>query len=101
MNNVIDEIRALLTPERLLRDPQATGAGVAVAVIDSGMERAVLEAKHPDSPRIDGGTFLAQRPAPLPYEGKQSTPHGTTVADITLTMAARVHLYSADIFGPS
>src|SRR5437773_2396069 len=100
MNNVIDEIRALLTAERLLHDPQATGAGVAVAVIDSGVERPVLEAKHPGSPRIEGGIFLADRAAPLPYEGKQSTPHGTTVADIIMTLAPRVQLFSADVFGP-
>jgi hypothetical protein len=36
----------------------------------------------------------------LPYDGRQSTPHGTTVADIILTLAPRVHLHSADIVGP-
>ena len=30
---------------------------------------------------IDGGVFTADRPQPLPYDGHQSTPHGTTVAD--------------------
>jgi hypothetical protein len=44
--------------------------------------------------------FTAEQPEPLPYEGKQSTPHGTTVADVILTMAPRVRLYSADVFGP-
>src|SRR5439155_11525827 len=39
-------------------------------------------------------------PEPLPYDGHQSTPHGTTVADILLTLAPRVRLYSADIFWP-
>src|SRR5262249_36251066 len=28
------------------------------------------------------------------------TPHGTTVADIILSLAPRVRLYSADVFGP-
>jgi hypothetical protein len=77
---------------------------VSVCVIDSGVERAVLEAKfrgrgtelHP----IEGGVFTVGRPEPLPYQGRQSTPHGTTVADIILTLAPRVRLYSADVFGP-
>jgi subtilisin len=104
MSDVFDELFALLTPQRLLRDPRATGEGVAVCVIDSGVERAVLEEKfrragqqiHP----IEGGIFTTARPEPLPYLGHQSTPHGTTVADILLTVAPRVRLYSADVFGP-
>ena len=102
---VFDEIFARLTPDRLLRDPRATGEGVAVAVIDSGVERAVLEDKfraagtaiHP----IDGALFRADAPGPLPYTGHQSSPHGTTVADVILTVAPRVKLYSADVFGPA
>jgi hypothetical protein len=102
--DVFEELLALLTPERLLRDPRATGEGVSVAVIDSGVERGLLEdrfrrrgqAIHP----IEGGLFTAQRPEPLPYDGHQSTPHGTTVADIILTLAPRVRLFSADVFGP-
>ena len=104
MSDVFDEVFALLTPERLLRDPRATGEGVSVCVIDSGVERAVLEEKfhrqgqelHP----IQGGVFTADRPEPLPYAGRQSAPHGTTVADILLTVAPRVRLWSADVFGP-
>src|SRR5262249_11122418 len=104
MADVFDDIFALLTPERLLRDPRATGEGVRVALLDSGVERALLEEKfrargqeiHP----IEGGLFTADRPDPLPYDGRQSTPHGTTVADILLTVAPRVRLYSADVFGP-
>ncbi|HWY87946.1 MAG TPA: S8 family serine peptidase, partial [Gemmataceae bacterium] len=46
------------------------------------------------------GIFTAEDAEPLPYEGRQSTPHGTTVADILLTIAPRIRLYSADIFGP-
>ncbi len=104
MSDVFDEIFALLTPQRLLHDPRATGEGVSVCIIDSGVEQAVLEDRvrqrgqvlHP----ITGGIFTADRPEPLPYDGHQSTPHGTTVADIILTLAPRVRLYSADVFGP-
>jgi hypothetical protein len=101
--DIFEELFALLTPERLLRDPRATGEGVAVCLLDSGVERAVLEAKyrergveiHP----IEGGVFTADRPEPLAYDGHQSSPHGTTVADIILTLAPRARLVSADIFG--
>jgi hypothetical protein len=104
MSDVFDELFSLVTPERLLNDPRASGEGVSVCVIDSGVERALLEEKHRrlghDLYPIEGGLFTAARPEPLPYEGKQSTPHGTTVADIILTIAPRVRLYSADVFGP-
>jgi subtilisin len=102
--DVFDEVFSLLTPERLLRDPRATGAGVAVAVIDSGVERSVLEERARAAGRtlrpIEGAVFRADRPEPLPYDGHQSAPHGTTVADIILTVAPDVTLYSADVFGP-
>ena len=101
--SVFDDIFALLTPDRLLRDPRADGEGVRVAVIDSGVERTLLEEKyrrlgqeiHP----IEGGLFRPEGD-PLPYDGKQSSPHGTTVADIILSLAPRVRLFSADVFGP-
>jgi subtilisin family serine protease len=101
--DVFDEVFALLTPDRLLRDPRANGEGVKVAVIDSGIDRAILEEKFQRLGRriepIEGGVFTAGLPQPLPYQGRQSTPHGTTVADIILTLAPRVRLYSADVFG--
>src|SRR5262245_19690220 len=104
MSDVFDEVFALLTPDRLLRDPRATGEGVSVCIIDSGVERSLLEEKFrqqgQEIKHIEGGIFTAERAEPLPYEGKQSTPHGTTVADIILTIAPRVKLYSADVFGP-
>jgi hypothetical protein len=102
--DVFAEVFRLLTPERLLHDPGATGEGVTVCVIDSGVERAALEAKHNRDGHtiypITGAVFSAASPEPLPYDGRQSTPHGTTVADIILTVAPRVRLYSADVFGP-
>jgi hypothetical protein len=103
-DDVFADIFALLTPGRVLHHPRATGEGVSVCLLDSGVERALLEEKfrrqgqtiHP----IEGGIFTADHPEPLPYEGHQSTPHGTTVADILLTLAPRIRLYSADVFGP-
>jgi subtilisin family serine protease len=101
---VFDEVFALLTAERLLRDPSATGEGVTVAVIDSGVERDLLTQKHRQEGReiypIEGAVFLSPDPQPQPYDGHQSTPHGTTVADVILMLAPRVRLYSADVFGP-
>jgi hypothetical protein len=104
MSNPFDEILALFHPDRLLRDPRATGAGVRVAVLDSGVERAALEGKHQSEGRtirpIHGGVFVPDQSEPLPYMGRQSAPHGTTVADIILTLAPDVEMFSADIFGP-
>lgn len=105
MSNPFDELRYLLTPERFLRDPRATGAGVRVALLDSGVQEDVLarrqrERGHAPVP-LEGGVFLPDRPDPLPYDGKQSTPHGTIVADILLQVAPEIRLYSADIFGPA
>jgi subtilisin len=104
MNDVFDEVFALLTPERVLRDPRASGAGVSVCVIDSGVEQELLAQRqhqrgHALEP-IVGGIFVAHQPEPLPYLGSQSTPHGTTVADILLSVAPGVRLFSADVFGP-
>jgi subtilisin len=102
MSDVFDELFTLITPQRLLLDPRARGEGIRVCVIDSGVERSVLEAKFgPALKRIEGALFTADRAEPLSYEGRQSTPHGTTVADILLTQAPGVQLYSADVFGPS
>ena len=50
---------------------------------------------------IEGALFLPERPEPLPYDGHQSSPHGTTVADIVLALAPRARLFSADVFGPA
>ena len=101
---VFDQLFALLTPDSIFRDPRATGEGVAVAVIDSGVERSVLEDKFRAAgtpiQTIEGAIFRPTGP-PLEYTGRQSSPHGTTVADIVLTLAPRVKLYSADVFGPA
>lgn len=101
---VFDQIFALLTPASIFQDARATGEGVAVAVIDSGVDRAILENKFQAAgtpiQRIEGAQFRPGGP-PLPYTGQQSSPHGTTVADIILTLAPRVRLYSGDVFGPA
>ncbi|MGL4421931.1 MAG: S8 family serine peptidase [Gemmataceae bacterium] len=102
--NVFDEIRALMAPERFLHDPRANGSGVRIAVLDSGIERATLverfaQQQIPLEP-IEGVIFRGQPPVAHPYEGRQSSPHGTTVADIILTIAPRATLFSVDVFGP-
>ena len=99
--SVFDDLRNLATPERLLRDPAATGKGVRVALLDTGVDREVITTRHPNCRPIQGGVFHADRPQPAPYLGQQSSPHGTTVADILLTLAPEIELFSADIFGPA
>lgn len=101
--DVFAKIQSLLTPEVLLGDPRATGEGIAVAVLDSGIEESLLQSKFrgrgQDILPIRGAIFEPDRTEPGPYDGRQSSPHGTTVADIILSLAPRVQLYSADIFG--
>lgn len=98
--DVFDELMRLMRPERLLDDPRATGEGVRVCVVDSGIDRAKLAGRFPDLAPIEGAVFREDRPEPLPDEGRPSSPHGTTVADIILALAPRAQLYSADVFGP-
>jgi len=50
---------------------------------------------------LEGGVFVADQPRPLPYLGQQSSPHGTTVADILLSLAPEAELFIADVFGPA
>lgn len=104
MADPFDDLWRLVHPDRLLTDPRATGTGVRVAVIDTGVDRAALAAKLQAEgravPDIPGVLFLPDRPPPAPDEGKASAPHGTTVADVILTVAPEAQLFSADVFGP-
>lgn len=103
-NQGLEDLIALATPQRLLRNPNADGRGISVCVVDSGVEQKVLEARSRQRGAelipIEGGIFTSEQPEPFPYTGHQSTPHGTTVADVLLSVAPRVKLYSADVFGP-
>lgn len=99
--NLIESVLLQLTPERLLQDSRATGEGIRVAVVDSGIEWSVLaeraRQRGREPPHVEGAIFRPHGP-PLPYQGRQSSPHGTTVADIIVTLAPRVQLFSADVF---
>lgn len=101
---VFDELIGLLTPDRILRDPAANGEGVSLCLIDSGVERSVITerfaSQDPPIYPIEGAVFRASPSEPQPDHGRQSAPHGTTVADIILRLAPRVRLFSADVFGP-
>jgi hypothetical protein len=98
--DAFDDILALVRPERLLRDPRATGRGVRVAILDTGVDRRLLEEKHPGrGSSIEGGMFRQDRAEPDSIAQQPSAPHGTTVADIILTLAPQIQLYSADVFG--
>lgn len=102
--NALDRFMNHLAPREILTDPQADGRGVRVAVIDSGIERDEIHRRCAERdqapPEIEGVIIQPNRPEPLPYQGRQSSPHGTTVADIILRLAPRVSLFSADVFGP-
>ena len=74
---------------------------LVLSLVGGGVIDARCRLRGQPPPAIEGGVFRADRAEPLPYDGHQSTPHGTTVADIILTLAPRVRLYSADVFGAS
>ena len=103
-SNILSDLASCFNAERLLNDPLATGEGVAIAVIDSGIERDTLINKHRaigvELKPIEGVRYQAGSQTPEPYDGHQSAGHGTTVADIIVTLAPKVQLYSADVFGP-
>jgi len=94
-----DELALLLTPQRLLHDARATGAGVRIAVVDSGIDRTLLQSRFPGMAVIEGAVFRTESKVPLEYTGRPSSPHGTTVADIILRLAPQSTLFSADVFG--
>jgi subtilisin family serine protease len=102
--DVFDDLFALLSPQRLLADSRATGEGVRVAIVDSGVDREIVERRFRQREieilPIEGGVFLPREARPQSYTGRHSAPHGTTVADILLSIAPRVKLFSADVFGP-
>ncbi|MCS7160867.1 MAG: S8 family serine peptidase [Gemmatales bacterium] len=99
----VKELSRLLDRERLLSDSLASGAGVRVAILDTGVDVTTLRARcherGQEPPRIE--EFLVQASGEIvPHMGRHSAPHGTTVADIILRWAPKVHLFSADVFGP-
>lgn len=103
MADFFSDLLAIIHPDRLLHDVRANGAGVRVAVIDSGVDSAMLAERHSfvTERAIPGVVIPAVRSAPVTAAGPPSSPHGTTVADIVLTIAPRAEVFSADVFGPA
>jgi len=69
----------------LVRSPSVTGAGARVTMLDTGVDAALLESRHP-------GCRLECPPDAVPAS------HGTLVADILLSVAPGISLRVADIF---
>jgi subtilisin len=88
----------------LLRDDTVLGAGVRLALVDTGVDADVLRRRAAERSRPAPAltTLLLTGPAETPTTqgGPPSAPHGTTVADIILALVPAVELVSIDIFGP-
>ena len=102
MTSDVDPYQMLLdgwSASRVIDDPLATGDGVRLAVIDTGIQRSLIAQRWPMAKPIPGVVFEAGSALPNDDDGQHSAPHGTTVADIVLRLAPQVQLYSADVFG--
>lgn len=99
----IGNLIQFLKSQRTECDSKANGEGVRVAIIDSGLNRQLLAENHPDRSKeinqIHGVRFLENSAIPIPDNRMESSPHGTTVADIILRLSPGVQLFSADVFG--
>jgi subtilisin len=87
-SNPLADALAAITPNNVLLHPRATGAGVRIAVLDTGIDSSIVPTRA--SVRFPGAVLNS---AP-------SGPHGTTVAHILSTLAPQAELYSADVFAP-
>jgi hypothetical protein len=87
------------TLAQLLGDEKTAGQAIRVGVIDTGIDRGALERRFDRLVSIEGAIFAPDQAGPLPYQGRQSAPHGTSVAGILLRYAPRITLVSADVFG--
>ena len=93
----------LVNLERLLQNPGARGEGVRVAIIDSGIDQEILtrrcrERGYSLKP-VEGGLFTSDQSPPAPGLARPGSPHGTTVADIVVSLAPEISLFSADVVG--
>lgn len=88
----------------VLRDPGILGAGVRVALLDTGIDAGFLRRRAAERHvgQLNLVTLRWSRGAsePKSEEGPPSAPHGSTVADVLLTVVPAVTLISIDIFGP-
>ena len=92
----LQKLLARITPD--LAWGGSTGKGIAVAVVDSGIEKS-----HPAlSRRVKGGAVIREERAEvrvLPYDGVDVSGHGTACAGIIAEIAPEADLYSARCLG--
>lgn len=93
---VLDDVLGRLTADRILHDPAADGRGITVVSIDTGVDRDLLRSRHPACQSIR--TFRRDAQAIVESDAAPGGPHGTTVADILLTVAPKISLVSIDLF---
>lgn len=87
-----------------LANPELNGAGVRIALLDTGVNLEELKAqalrRGGPLPQVSCWRFQAGMHQPTLAPGTGSAPHGTTVADVLLTGVPAVELVSVDLYSP-
>jgi subtilisin family serine protease len=94
MSDPVPAIFGQLDPHEFLRG--ATGRGVKVAVVDSG-----VDSSHPDlAGHVKGGVVVVETGGQVefrPYDGKDAAGHGTGCAGVIARLAPEAEIYSVRV----
>ena len=94
MTDPLEILFGNISPAELLQG--ATGKGIKVAVVDSGVDN-----KHPDlASHVKGGVIIDEvggKVITKPYDGQDTTGHGTGCAGIIAKLAPEAEIYSVRV----
>ncbi len=99
-SDVLQRLQPLAPMEQITREwawGEGSGAGVKVAIIDSG-----VDASHPDVGTVNGYIAIRENPSGLIYDDKpheDAFGHGTACAGIVRRLAPQCEIYSVKVLG--